>query len=146
MNKSPDWVKIVRFVRDSLGWTIDAQALDTGLSSTTLYEWCREGRIPGVASWAKYMRWVLTLSCVRNYCSSGAWAMPCARFSHRHQVFLLPSFDEWMILYFYDGDLLEVDSGKFSRGQSLESLLVELADMTGIRMEEIEREHGVRCA
>jgi len=146
MNESPAWVQIVQFIRDFLQWPIEAQSAASHISSTNLYEWCRGRRVPGVRNWSLYMRWVLSLSAVRNYSANGSWAMPDSRFSHRHQVYLMTSLDRWMVLYYWDGDLLEIDSGQYRRDQSLDHLLVELSEMTAIRMEEIEQENEVKCA
>ena len=146
INQSPMWVHIVQFVRDSLDWPVDAQSSATGISSTSLYDWCRGRCVPGVTTWARYMRWVLSLSCVRNYSDGGPWAQPHERFSHRHQVYLLHGFERWMVLYFYDGDLVDIDHAKFRREQGLDELLEELAEMTAIKMDEIEQESGVKCA
>tara|TARA_B100000949_G_scaffold215007_1_gene210943 strand:- start:4463 stop:4672 length:210 start_codon:yes stop_codon:yes gene_type:complete len=66
--------------------------------------------------------------------------------SYRHQIFLLTSFEKWLVIYFYDGDLVEVDEGFFRRSQSLDELGQELAELTLARAREIEMDRRLEVA
>lgn len=152
MNQSPAWLRIVQFVRDSLGYGCDSVSHATGISSTTLYDWCHGRVVPSVRLWSLYLQWALSLGAVRNHSADGLpWAWQACRLSDpvlswRHQIFLLHSFDRWLLAYFYDGDLVEVDEGAFVRGQTLEQLGEELAELSLIRAREIEIERRMEVA
>ena len=115
MSQSPAWLRIVQFIRDSLDWPLEAIADATSISSSTLSNWSRGDVVPSVTAWTRFLQWALSLGAVRNHSADGSpWAWQPARacdcvLSYRHQIFLLTSFEKWLVIYFYDGDLVEVD-------------------------------------
>lgn len=152
MVSSPSWLKIVQFVREDLGWSLDAQAAATGLSSTTIHYWSRGETVPSMSAWGRYLQFILSLASVRNYSQDGCvWALQSSRtssdaLSYRHQIFLLQGPKSWLLIYFFDGNLVDVDSGAFAPGRSLQQLHEELAEVSFIRAVELEELHTVSVA